>query len=147
MISISQYHREDVIGYPVAVARMAVASEALSQAAADDIKGKAAYVLHTWKDFLWDLGNGKKAEVPEPIPLHTEPEAASPAAETAAQLGDASEIVRGHDPAAEEHAEQGSQSTHAVGMKTPTPTVGMTGDENVVSQSVSILNPDGESRN
>ena len=45
---------------PLAVARMAVDASALTQR---DRKGKAAVVLHIYKDFLWDMGKG--GEIPE----------------------------------------------------------------------------------
>ncbi|PSS30878.1 hypothetical protein PHLCEN_2v2605 [Hermanssonia centrifuga] len=53
---------------------MAVSAETLMQADEKDLKGKAVYVLHTWKDSLWDLGTSKKMDVPEPrdIPSPTE---------------------------------------------------------------------------
>ena len=38
----------------------------------DGKKGKAVYVLHTWKDCLWELGGG--GEVPEPRDLEVESE-------------------------------------------------------------------------
>lgn len=124
---------------------MAVASETLSRAETYDMKGKAAYVLHTWKDFLWDLGNGKKAEVPAPIPAQTEPEAAtSPAGDATPQSEGAGDIDGGDDHAAEEHEENGSKNTDAIGTEAPPPNVGTTGYENEVSQSVPMLSPDGE---
>jgi len=41
------------IGPPLAVGRMAVDSEVLSQ---DGAKGKAVFIMHTWKDHLFDMG-------------------------------------------------------------------------------------------
>ena len=45
---------------------MAVSSETLDSADGQNTKGKAVYVLHTWKDCLWELGPGKKGDIPEP---------------------------------------------------------------------------------
>lgn len=47
----------------------AISSAALKQADELDAKGKAVYVLHTWKDHLWEMGVNKKLEVPEPRPI------------------------------------------------------------------------------
>lgn len=43
---------------------MAVSSSDLTRS--DDVKGKAVLILHTWKDHLWELGAGRKADPPEP---------------------------------------------------------------------------------
>lgn len=48
---------------------MAVDGSAIGK---DDGKGKAVYVHHTWKDFLWDMGSGKKMQVPEPRAVEAE---------------------------------------------------------------------------
>ena len=64
LVSVTQYHREK-LGPPLAVGRMAVSAETLRRADKEDIKGKAAIILHTWKDSLWDLGSSKKLDVPE----------------------------------------------------------------------------------
>lgn len=69
LVAVSQYHRGEVIGYPIAVGHAAISSAALKQADELDAKGKAVYVLHTWKDHLWDMGVNKKLEVPEPRPI------------------------------------------------------------------------------
>ncbi|CDO75463.1 hypothetical protein BN946_scf184823.g17 [Trametes cinnabarina] len=45
---------------------MAVSSDTLHSAGETDIKGKAVYVLHTWKDALWEMGPSKKADLPAP---------------------------------------------------------------------------------
>ena len=39
---------------------MALASDEIKE---DGKKGKAVYILHTWKDYLWELGGG--GDVPE----------------------------------------------------------------------------------
>ncbi|KAI9068830.1 eukaryotic translation initiation factor SUI1 family protein [Trametes sanguinea] len=65
LVSVTQYHR-GAIGPPLAVGRMAVSSDTLRSAEEKDIKGKAVYVLHTWKDALWEMGSTKKADVPSP---------------------------------------------------------------------------------
>ena len=63
LVSITQYHPDsgDKIGPPLAVGRMALPSNEIRE---DGKKGKAVYVLHTWKDCLWELGSG--GDVPEP---------------------------------------------------------------------------------
>ena len=69
---MTQYHREK-LGPPLAVGRMAVSAETLRRADKEDIKGKAAIILHTWRDSLWDLGSSKKLDVPEPRDLPPPP--------------------------------------------------------------------------
>jgi translation initiation factor 2D len=39
-------------------------------------KGKAVYVLHTWKDHLWDMGS--KPDAPEAVSFALEPDPSSP---------------------------------------------------------------------
>ncbi|OBZ74898.1 Translation machinery-associated protein 64 [Grifola frondosa] len=68
LVSITQYHH-DKLGYPLAVGRMAISSDTLKQAEKSDVKGKAVYVWHTWKDSLWEMGDDRKLDVPEPRPL------------------------------------------------------------------------------
>lgn len=65
LVAVTQYHRER-LGSPLAVGRMAVTSDTLREADEKDTKGKAVYVLHTWKDSLWDMGVSSKMDVPEP---------------------------------------------------------------------------------
>lgn len=67
-MSVTQYHR-GAIGPPLAVGTMAVSSDILRSAEETDVKGKAVYVLHTWKDALWEMGPSKKTEVPAPREL------------------------------------------------------------------------------
>lgn len=48
---------------------MAVSSEALEEANASreadrDVKGKAVYVLHAWRDYLWEMGTNARGNVP-----------------------------------------------------------------------------------
>lgn len=48
---------------------MAVSSEALEEANASreadrDVKGKAVYVLHAWRDYLWEMGTNAREDVP-----------------------------------------------------------------------------------
>ncbi|KAI0935165.1 hypothetical protein AcW1_005169 [Taiwanofungus camphoratus] len=67
-VAITQYH-SGARGYPLAVGRMAVPGATLVQAATAaerDVKGKAVYVLHTWKDALWEMGASRRADVPAP---------------------------------------------------------------------------------
>ena len=59
---------------------MAVSSETLRSAEEKDVKGKAVYVLHTWKDALWDMGPSKKADPPAPVEIKL-PEAEQSAAD------------------------------------------------------------------
>ncbi|KAH9856271.1 eukaryotic translation initiation factor SUI1 family protein [Lenzites betulinus] len=65
LVSVTQYHR-GAIGPPLAVGRMAVSSDTLRSAEEVDVKGKAVYVWHTWKDALWEMGTSKKTDVPPP---------------------------------------------------------------------------------
>ncbi|KAH9915323.1 uncharacterized protein B0H18DRAFT_886092 [Fomitopsis serialis] len=65
LVAITQYHREK-LGYPIAVGRSAVDEQKLAKAEESDVKGKAVYVLHTWKDALWEMGASKGQDVPEP---------------------------------------------------------------------------------
>lgn len=64
VVSITQYHPQNRIGPPIAVGKMVVPSSSLE--GEPDIKGKAVFVLHTWKDHLWDIGNGRKTDLPDP---------------------------------------------------------------------------------
>lgn len=93
LVSVTQYHRER-LGPPLAVGRMAVTSDTLRESDAKGIKGKAVYVLHTWKDHLWDMGTGSKQDVPETreTPRPTE----EPPAESD-ELGQAEGEETGHD--------------------------------------------------
>ncbi|KAJ6542735.1 eukaryotic translation initiation factor SUI1 family protein [Mycena capillaripes] len=79
LVSISQYtHGENpTLSSPLAVGRMALASDRLQ--AGRQEKGKAVYVLHTWKDHLWDLGS--KLDVPDAVSFALEPEPSSSPAE------------------------------------------------------------------
>ncbi|KAH9887063.1 eukaryotic translation initiation factor SUI1 family protein [Cubamyces lactineus] len=74
LVAVTQYHR-GAIGPPLAVGRMAVSSDTLRSAEETDVKGKAVYVLHTWKDALWEMGTSKKADVPAPREFNTATEA------------------------------------------------------------------------
>ncbi|KLO16572.1 hypothetical protein SCHPADRAFT_823044 [Schizopora paradoxa] len=61
LVSIGQYDSTRRRGgMPLAVGRMAVDASALTQR---DRKGKAAVLLHIYKDFLWEMGKG--GEIPE----------------------------------------------------------------------------------
>ncbi|EED83598.1 hypothetical eukaryotic translation initiation factor eIF1/SUI1 [Postia placenta Mad-698-R] len=66
LVAVTQYHSGGKLGFPVAVGRMAVSGETLQAADERDVKGKAVYVLHTWKDALWDMGASRAESVPEP---------------------------------------------------------------------------------
>ncbi|KAH9948078.1 eukaryotic translation initiation factor SUI1 family protein [Amylocystis lapponica] len=65
LVSITQY-QAGALGVPLAVGRMAVSGGTLAEAEDKDIKGKAVYIVHTWRDALWEMGVSKKADVPEP---------------------------------------------------------------------------------
>ncbi|PCH42981.1 putative eukaryotic translation initiation factor eIF1/SUI1 [Wolfiporia cocos MD-104 SS10] len=67
LVTITQYYREH-IGAPLAVGRAAVSGDALRRAEERDTKGKAVFVLHTWKDAMWSMGINKDADVPAPQP-------------------------------------------------------------------------------
>jgi translation initiation factor 2D len=64
LVAIRQYTKEnggDVLSPPLAVGRMALPSDQLRDGGKE--KGKAVYVVHAWKDHLWEMGS--KADVPE----------------------------------------------------------------------------------
>ncbi|KAJ7657881.1 eukaryotic translation initiation factor SUI1 family protein [Mycena polygramma] len=65
LVSISQYtHGENpTLSSPLSVGRMALPSDQIQ--AGRQEKGKAVYILHTWKDHLWDMGS--KPDVPEAV--------------------------------------------------------------------------------
>ena len=83
---------------------MAVSANTLRSAEETDVKGKAVYVLHTWKDALWEMGTSKKADVPAPRELKT-------AVETE---GDDSE-----DSPGDNHAGSGDGPSEANGQPAP----------------------------
>ncbi|KAK2465518.1 hypothetical protein APHAL10511_002410 [Amanita phalloides] len=63
LVSVRQFNPNDdnpVLSPPLAVGRMAVPSDQLSE----DAKGKAVLLFHTWKDHLWEMGS--KGDIPEP---------------------------------------------------------------------------------
>ncbi|RDB15094.1 Eukaryotic translation initiation factor 2D [Hypsizygus marmoreus] len=67
LVSIVQYNHSretPTISPPLAVGRMALPGDMID---AGQEKGKAVYVLHTWKDHLWEMGS--KGDVPEPTPI------------------------------------------------------------------------------
>ena len=53
---------------------MAVSDATLRASEEQDVKGKAIYILHTWKDALWEMGASKKAEPPAPREVHPDVE-------------------------------------------------------------------------
>ncbi|KAJ7482215.1 eukaryotic translation initiation factor SUI1 family protein [Mycena galericulata] len=72
LVAISQYtHSENpTLSHPLAVGRMALPSDRIHDGRQE--KGKAVYVLHTWKDHLWQMGS--KLDMPDPISFSLEPE-------------------------------------------------------------------------
>ncbi|KAJ4481150.1 eukaryotic translation initiation factor SUI1 family protein [Lentinula aciculospora] len=75
LVSIRKYERVDMNGTvssmlspPLAVGRMAVGSDQLEDSGQE--KGKAVFVLHAWKDHLWELGS--KGDVPADVPIKIE---------------------------------------------------------------------------
>ncbi|THH17973.1 hypothetical protein EUX98_g9030 [Antrodiella citrinella] len=79
LVAITQYHSPlpstnpanptPRIGPPLAVGHSVVSSDQLrggSNGGGEEGKGKAVLVLHAWKDHLWNVGIGRKMEVPEP---------------------------------------------------------------------------------
>ncbi|KAG6890228.1 hypothetical protein C0995_010241 [Termitomyces sp. Mi166 len=75
LVSIVQYNssREaPTLSAPLAVGRMALPGDQLGQGTQE--KGKAVFVLQTWKDHLWDLGS--KGDAPEPISFNSASEKA-----------------------------------------------------------------------
>ncbi|KAG0700484.1 hypothetical protein DFH29DRAFT_931661 [Suillus ampliporus] len=62
LVSITEHIRDSTrIGPPLAVGRMAVNNDVLSEV---DAKGKAVFVLHAWRDHLFDMGH--KGNPPDP---------------------------------------------------------------------------------
>jgi hypothetical protein len=68
LVAITQYYPNQQLGPPLAVARMAINSDELRK---EDVAGKAAFVLHTWKDHLWMMGKNKELAPPDPTPVST----------------------------------------------------------------------------
>nr|VWO97767.1 Mixed-linked glucanase [Ganoderma boninense] len=68
LVSVTQYYN-GAIGPPLAVGRMALSSDTLSSAESMDAKGKAVYILHAWKDALWEMGPSKKTDPPAPVEI------------------------------------------------------------------------------
>ncbi|KAJ6614689.1 hypothetical protein B0H10DRAFT_2044349 [Mycena sp. CBHHK59/15] len=113
LVSISQYtHGENpTLSPPLAVGRMALPSNQIQDGRQE--KGKAVYVLHTWKDHLWDMGS--KPDVPDATPFTSDPE---PAQDTDASPPPPSEDP---DPAEEVPAGEASASTSHPPARTYTP--------------------------
>ena len=61
LVGVAQFVR-DARAPPLAVGRMAVDADKIDRGVT---KGKAAIVLHTWKDHLWAIGS--KGEPPEAV--------------------------------------------------------------------------------
>ncbi|KAG6811004.1 hypothetical protein H0H92_009381 [Tricholoma furcatifolium] len=76
LVSILQYNHSreaPMLSPPLAVGRMALSGDQLGE---DQEKGKAVYVLHTWKDHLWEMG--AKGDVPESVPFNSTPANTAP---------------------------------------------------------------------
>ncbi|KAI0351003.1 eukaryotic translation initiation factor SUI1 family protein [Trametes cingulata] len=114
LVSVTQYHR-GAIGPPLAVGRMAVSSDTLRSAEETDVKGKAVYILHTWKDALWEMGVNKKVDVPAPreITQHNESAESQPIAHT--QEGERAPAEDGVETAGQEGSPDGTQETAEAG--------------------------------
>ncbi|KAJ4001159.1 eukaryotic translation initiation factor SUI1 family protein [Lentinula boryana] len=74
LVSICKYERVDVDGTltpmlspPLAVGRMVIGSDQLQDSGQE--RGKAVYILHTWKDHLWELGSKGDVPMSEPIKI------------------------------------------------------------------------------
>ncbi|KAJ6526619.1 eukaryotic translation initiation factor SUI1 family protein [Mycena vulgaris] len=110
LVSISQYThgKAPTLSAPLAVGRMALPSDQIQDGRQE--KGKAVYVLHTWKDHLWDLGS--KPDMPEPTSsaLESEPEHDAPSEDGTAQ--DASTSPLEGDPEPPEDAPAPSTPTY-----------------------------------
>ncbi|PBL00217.1 eukaryotic translation initiation factor SUI1 family protein [Armillaria gallica] len=68
LVAVCQYERRDgvpTMSAPLAVGRMAVSSDQLKEGGKE--KGKAALIIHTWKDHLWDMGS--KGDPADPVPI------------------------------------------------------------------------------
>ncbi|EGN94711.1 hypothetical protein SERLA73DRAFT_77454 [Serpula lacrymans var. lacrymans S7.3] len=72
LVSVTEYTR-DKLGPPLAVGRMAAHSDIMGR---EDAKGKAVYVMHAWKDHLWDMGS--KGEPPDPVSASNSKQADAP---------------------------------------------------------------------
>ena len=79
---------------------MAVSSDTLRSAEEKDTKGKAVYVLHTWKDALWEMGPSKGTDPPAPRVV------SSTADDSDGSLEYAEEATPKASPAAEEAGPQ-----------------------------------------
>ncbi|KAJ7088555.1 eukaryotic translation initiation factor SUI1 family protein [Mycena crocata] len=73
LVTVSQYTHggNPTLSAPLAVGRMALSSDQIQDGRQE--KGKAVYILHTWKDHLWDMGS--KPDMPESVSFALEPEA------------------------------------------------------------------------
>ncbi|KAI0340373.1 eukaryotic translation initiation factor SUI1 family protein [Trametopsis cervina] len=115
LVSIAQYHRGTVLGYPVAVGRAALSSDELKQASDEDAKGKAVYVLHTWKDFMWDMGSSNKLDMPEPREIVHTSEAPQDDSEDGSKAGGSEDKAAQDDvrntPMGSQSAQESSQDT------------------------------------
>ncbi|KAG7452039.1 eukaryotic translation initiation factor SUI1 family protein [Guyanagaster necrorhizus] len=68
LVAVCQFERRDnvpTMSAPLAIGRMAVSSDQLQEGGKE--KGKAALIIHAWKDHLWDMGS--KRDLAEPIPI------------------------------------------------------------------------------
>ncbi|SJL15774.1 uncharacterized protein ARMOST_19279 [Armillaria ostoyae] len=68
LVAVCQYERRDgvpTMSAPLAVGRMAVSSDQLKEGGKE--KGKAALIIHAWKDHLWDMGS--KGDPADPVPI------------------------------------------------------------------------------
>ena len=126
LVSISQYHR-GALGPPLAVGRMAVSSDTLRSAEETDIKGKAVYVLHTWKDALWEMGPSKKTDPPPPREVqaqpaenteHQDPGESGPGSAAAEATEDAADGETGTPPTTEQSVKETAAEAAAPGQPT-----------------------------
>ncbi|KAK7061050.1 hypothetical protein VNI00_000785 [Paramarasmius palmivorus] len=87
LVSVCKYETKEgtpTLSPPLAVGRMAVSSDQLAEGGKE--KGKAVIVLHTWKDYLWEMGN--KSDPPEDVPIQIGNADAEQSAQSTEENGD-----------------------------------------------------------
>lgn len=116
---------------------MAVSSDTLRSAEEKDVKGKAVYILHAWKDALWDMGPSKKADPPAPV------EVKSPEIETPSQDEEGS--TSGNETTADAMASPSSSPATAPVQdeEQPAPSETQASTEEATKMKEAALTPEG----
>ncbi|KAJ7145797.1 hypothetical protein C8R44DRAFT_755904 [Mycena epipterygia] len=105
LVSISQYTHGEIptLSCPLAIGRMALPSDQIQEGRQE--KGKAVYVLHTWKDHLWDMGSKPDMPAPTSFALEQEPAGVTPLLPSdGGAIQDASPPPSSEDPDVSEEA-------------------------------------------